>query len=245
MKKCLCIVIIMLICLISTSCSNNKSDLSQKADSSQVTLDKKQINEIIDAIELEVGIMSTVDYRFFKNESKELYRIGIEGVPVLINKLEKREYSNNSYKAFWIFGIYSILRIDRDLVMSEYSYIIKLDYFKQFLLDSRSRIPAIINSNESIEQKIDKLRMYGLLTIPYIKKMVPNCEILYMPLFYSIGLHLQTDEWMEFYSYRNDENWYKSDEFMRKTETFNYFEWLNKNWESLDKVHTYINNYVQ
>lgn len=243
MKKCLCIVIIMLICLISTSCSNNESDLSRKTDSSQVTLDEKQINEIIDSIEFDYGIMSVIDYRYFKNELNELYRIGIEGVPVLIERIENPEISSY-YKEFWLRGIYSILRIDENFAGVEYWKNNIFDTFKAMLLDSRTRIPAIINSNESIEQKIDKLRNYGLLTIPYIKEMVPNYEKVYMPLFYSIGLHLQTDEWMEFYAYRTDENWYKSDDFMKKTKTFNYFEWINNNWDSLVKVHTFINDYL-
>ena len=243
MKKCLCLIIIMLMCLMTTSCSNNESDLSEKTNSSQVTLDEKQINEIINSIEFEYGIMSFVYYPYHQNELDELFRIGIDGVPILINKLENNKESY--YDNFWLQGIYSILRIDRDFVVGEYSSAMPLNSFKKFLLDSRTKIPEIINSNETIDQKIDKLRKYGLLSIPYIKSMVRNHEMIYIPLFYLIGMHLQTSEWTGFYSYRTEKFWYKSDDYLKNAKTFDYHEWLNNNWDSLLKVHNFINDYVQ
>ncbi len=270
MKKLFVIILILAfsICLLLTACSNqalNNSSISSNKESSlasskfnssfneQASSDKNDSQEAtrVEKILKDIGfgekvsLLSDTSYRSRKEEHKQLFAVGLEGIPELMKKIYDSK-SYDSYDSFLLHGIYSLLRMDNfNLLALKYPIsLTEEEAFQAFLSDSRKDIPDIIASNMSNQEKVSELRKYGVLCIPYLTKDMINSSNEYQQLFVSIGLHMEVDEWMEHVIAAEDDNWYKSKEFLKGSDSFNYKRWLKDNEKDLTALNEYINSFV-
>lgn len=223
----------------SISSLNSNEEFSESDNLKETTVEKTLNN-----ITLNPGLYSDVSYRNTKEQSKKLYSVGIEGVTELISIVESKKYSGH-FETFLLSGIYSILRVDEfKMIALKYADISGTDAFKTFLTHSQTEIPQIINSNTSTPEKISKLKNYGILCIPFlIDSKVDLSE--YKELFISLGLHMETYEWMEHLIVAEDDEWNKSEAFLKNSNGFNYEKWIKENYNSLMDLQKHINTITE
>lgn len=247
MKK-FSIIMLAFILVLSGSlmaCSNKKPAYASLLSDNDI----EKIEDIIDGIEVPMSFYSFSTYRAFPEEYKQLYSIGIPGIPILIEKIDSAEKLNMETMLL-IDGLFELLRADTS-DFSFYDIDIKIEdeiehvgYLKSFLAYSRKQIPKIISSKADIDEKIEKLRTFGILSLPYITDKMINKNEEYAKIYTALGLHLETHEWSELHTTGKDEDWYKSEEFLEGADTFDYKKWHQENEAALNVLNDFINDFV-
>lgn len=248
MKKSLIIVLAFILVLSSSlmACSNKKPVYADFLSDSEIEKIEKTINKT-EFEEPTKPISSFVSYRLFPNDYKQIYSIGISGIPILIEKIDEAE-SINMRLACLIDSTYDLLRVD-GIGFSYNDINIKIDdeienvrRLKAFLAYSREQIPKIISSKIETKEKIDKLRTYGILCLPYITDEMINKNKEYAQIYTALGLHLETYEWAELWdAAEGDDVWYKSYIFLKGADEFNYKKWRKDNEEAINVLNDFVN----
>lgn len=142
----------------------------------------------IDSIELELTFHSDTRVAY-KKQAELLYDLGIGGVPLLLQKVSEAE-SFSLREAFYMDGVFALLAVDRLTVYLAYGDKEDTDgeLVKKLLLDSKTRIPAILTSDSTTKEKIKQLSIFGVLTVPYLQKESLTEE--FADYFTAVNLHL-------------------------------------------------------
>ncbi len=243
----------------SYSAPTNEAQSNKVISYENPSLNDEEINEIINSIKLDLVVNNVALYRFYSKEYDALYKVGLEGVPTLIEKSypSEDESLNKSfslgYRNFYLQGAYDLLCID-DSKSSQLYYDAKkqtadntaywyIDIFKQMVIASRSEIPQIISSDMPIEQKIEELKFFGIIGIIYVRDEIANGKTEYLPLFTEIGLHLTVSERETIYSDNHEsmgDDWDNCDEFRSGSDNFDYTKWLAAYDKELDMLKSYF-----
>ncbi len=144
----------------------------------------------LDSIELEPTILSDTR-RAYSDQAEMLYQLGIGGVPLLMDRISNAP-SFTAREAFYMDGVYVLLALDRNSVLSQYAQTnidwSDYDYVHQLIVDSKTQIPAILNAAFTTEEKIQRLSVYGVLVIPYLDAISLTED--FTQYFNQIKLHL-------------------------------------------------------
>ena len=251
--------------LISTLCSCNQS--SEDALESIVTEDAlksimtaEEINQLsvfADGIEPSYkGEMSAVYYVHVKESADKLSQVGTKGTAFLISELDRFTGRDDEYlrKGFFSAVTLAIWRTSPKAVRgAAWQYFDQKEHYNEFEKEcivgfykqANKRIPKIIAANESLDLKLDKLKTYGIISIPFIVDEINRGHSEYARYFIEIGLHLSTPEFMEFFGdlLLSDEE--KREKIVNhpKAENFDYKVWLSENEEDLDNLFKFLDAY--
>ena len=260
----ICILMIVLLLLCTTSCEPVSLDQFEGAVSNSTPVDplegivteaeynetKAYIDGLIEEVSLDLKAYSGYVYMFKREYSDRLIQVGYKGLPVLITEIEKKVEASESYLhcAFLSSGVYALFRVNelpvRDKDNGTYSRSTK-KVFCELYKDTKNQIPQIIKSNKSIEEKIVELREFGIFSMPYILKQIDEGHTEYAAYFTAIGLHMDTAEFMTYMSTKDSlwEHGYDKEGFMDGAEDFDYKVWLEENKEDLDNLFKFLDAY--
>ena len=263
-----CIILAVLLLISTAACKQAPPDITQQKPS-DVTQQKpkdplegvittEEYNEIksyiygvLDEIELDLLAYSGYVYFFKREESDKLSEIGYKGLPVLITEIEKNVESGqvNVYCQFLASSVYALLRVDELAIMrdednGEYDRCTK-KVFCLLYSNAKNQIPKILKEKISTEEKIIKLREFGILAVPYILDAIETGHTEYETFFTAIGLHMDIPEYMNYMSDRDSlwEHGFEKEGFMDDAEEFDYKAWLSENEEDLDNLFKYLDAY--
>ncbi len=180
--------------------------------------------------------------------------LGIRAIPVMIDDLfddEKvRDWQlEDGYIASVIFAL---LRVDESLefesidigtTVTESYYGDKIRNLFKF---SKEKIPEIINSDKEFSQKLEELKQFGVLAVPYVLDETKNGKTEYEEFFIAIGLHVTVLDYCthcidhSYESLKTGEVFIGEEDFLYNSEKFDYTEWLSDNQEDLRIIFKYL-----
>ncbi len=218
------------------------SPTGMDARAQEIEKNFSKVESTIDDIDLS-NIRASSDTKVLLNESKELAGIGIGGIPLLMEKLESGNMREGYKVAFYIEGLYTLLAIDRmDILLNpEYfdeSSAIHPEYagIKKLMQESKTAIPAIMASPQPVENKLEALSKYGVLSVPYINAQIKNGENGYAAYFTHIGLQYTPEERVDPAAGKRG----VFDELPDDKTDFTYEEWNTANRYDLEILSSYI-----
>lgn len=192
----------------------------------------------LDSIELEPTILS--DTRIaYSDQAEILYQLGIGGVPLLMDRISNAP-SFTAREAFYMNGVYALLALDRDCVLSQYAQTntdwSDYDYVHQLIVDSKTQISSILKSTLTADEKMQELSVYGVLAIPYLEEMSLIDD--FSDYFIRIRLNLtpgkRTIPQMGDMSSNGEEQ--------SLTASFNEQDWMNQNKNDLKLLMNYVDD---
>ena len=233
--------------LLASGC-NSFSDVNLSPTVEDVLTSKEYsaFAKRIEAIEPPYRVQdSWVTYSSHREQSEKLVKVGFRGIPVLIDMLVQAEVEDGWHEDdFLQSGIYAILRIDcyNTDAMTDFDYRADSPTYIETLANiyknSKTHIPDIIASDKVLDEKLETLRPYGVLALPYVVNELKKGNDEYEEFFIAIGLHLSSDEYYDYLkcsyaeikSSKEDVN---ADIFLSRGKNFNPLKWLNENSEDL------------
>lgn len=217
------------------------------ARAQEIERDFSSMEAKLDSIDLST-LSALSDTKLLIDESKELANIGIGGIPLLMEKLESGTVKGKR-EAFYIEGLYNLLTIDRmDILLDPEYFDTSSPYhpeyagIKKLVTESKIAIPEIIASSHSVEDKIEELSKYGVLSIPYINNQIEKGENEYSSYFTKIGLQYTPEERIDMANSELEPSSDPSltDEISTAKSDFDYEEWNNTNHYDLEILSNYI-----
>ena len=251
--------------LISTLCSCNqssedtlKSITTEDVLKSIMTAEEiNQLSVFTDGIEPNYkGEMSAVYYVHVKESADKLSQVGIKGTCFLISELERFNGRDDEYlrKNFFSAVTLAIWRTSPNSVRGEaWRFFNKKEHYNEFEKEAivgfykstNECIPKIIASNDSLDVKLEKMKEYGIFSIPFVVEEINLGHSEYSRYFVEIGLHLSTPEFMEYFGdlHLSDEEKHEMIISHPKAEDFDYKVWLSENEEDLENLFKFLDAY--
>lgn len=248
----------------------NKVDMS----AAHTVLDTEKYDFYYDKIEdahPEFLDFTMYTHKFYPAEAEKAYQIGIEGLPVLITKINEfadetlyvgaydetkfdnvEEWQKKSkaaiqasrYEEFLINCAYMLLRtdgIDTNSVLGKN----RNDSFNLLLYESTTDCEKILSGNWSIKEKLIELRRFGLLAIPYVLKEIENGHTEYEEYFTLIGAHMPVYDFAEYshgdVSAVDSMRGYEQIQNDFRAEKFDYRDWVSENEAQLETLYAFVN----
>ena len=248
------LLVISLLCV--TSCERVQVDppidpLEGIVTESEYAEIQESINNLVEEIELDLLAYSGYQYANEVEYSERLCcLVGYKGLPVLITEMDKRSKDNSQFNNthFLFSGVYALLRIND---MNDYSIDDNAhprppkEVVCDIYSNSKKQIPKMLKKVISTDKKIEELREFGILALPYVVKEIEKGNTEYEAYFTTIGLHMETPEFM---TYMTDfsmswEERFEKEGFMDGAEDFDYKVWLSENDEDLDNLFKFLDAY--
>ena len=248
--------------LIFTLCScDGASEAASPEDALKSIMTEEEIDRLsvfADGIEPSYkGEMSAVYYVHVKESADKLSQVGIKGTCFLISELERFNGRDDEYlrKNFFSAVTLAIWRTSTNSVIGEaWLFFNKKkpcnnDFEKEVIVGFYKRanecIPKIIASNDSLDVKLEKMKKYGIFSIPFVVEEINLGHSEYSRYFVEIGLHLSTPEFMEYFGdlHLSDEEKHEMIISHPKAEDFDYKVWLEENEEDLDNLFKFLDAY--
>lgn len=249
--------------LIFTLCScDGASEAASPEDALKSIMTEEEIDRLsvfADGIEPSYkGEMSAVYYIHVKESADKLSQVGTKGTAFLISELDRFTGRDDEYlrKGFFSAVTLAIWRTSPKAVRgAAWQYFDQKEHYNEFEKEcivgfykqANKRIPKIIATNESLDLKLDKLKTYGIISIPFIVDEINRGHSEYARYFIEIGLHLSTPEFMEFFGdlLLSDEE--KREKIVNhpKAEDFDYKVWLSENEEDLNNLFKFLDAYCK
>ena len=174
---------------------------------------------------------------------------GLEAVPVIITSVNDNhaEPNDDFLKYYWAEGLYAILHINpvEPQKVGESNLIYSAESICAFYRYAQKQIPEIISSDISTEEKILKLKTFGIYAVPYIIEELQNGNDEYSSFFVAIGLHLNNKEYADLVAlkYGFSEDMYSREDYLYNAEDFDYKTWYEENKEDLDNLFKFLDAY--
>ncbi len=210
-----------------------------------------KINGIFQETHTDLLSYSGYVYFFEREQSDKLSETaGYKGIPVLITEIEKMFDEKERFNdcEFFAASVFALMRVDA--LESKYRErpgrrtCTKKGICLRYR-DSQEQIPEILKMKINTEEKIEKLREFGILTVPYVLEEIEKGNDEYASYFTAIGLHMETPEYMIYMSDR-DRLWghgFEQEGFMDGSEDFDYKVWLSENEEDLNNLFKFLDAY--
>ncbi len=197
--------------------------------------------------------LSSYCYDDLPEDFDNLIRVGIKGIPVIINAMEANMNASKDMPnivcgeysppvKFYYMGL-SILT--RTPLMNEYS-----ESYRGYLRNDIARIQAEIlkieNSDSLSSEKILKLREFGLFAVPVVLEQIEKGNTEYEKFFTSAGFHLSEKKYASLLlSRKNMGNIgiMETSEFWIGSKNFDYKVWLSENEEDLNNLFRFLDAY--
>lgn len=217
------------------------------ARAQEIERDFLSVEAKVDSIDLS-SLSALSDTRLLIDESKELASIGIGGIPMLMEKLESGNVEGQR-EAFYIEGLYNLLTIDRmDILLDPEYFDTSSPYhpeyagIKKLVMESKTVIPEIIASSQPIDEKLEALSKYGILSVPYVNVQIEEGENEYTAYYTKIGLQYTPEERIDMANNDLEPSSASSltDEMSTAKADFDYEEWNNTNHYDLEILCNYI-----
>lgn len=197
--------------------------LSRHALSARV----QEMQAIIDGLDPNPGFYSNVTV--CKEEAKKMFAVGIGGTPLLIKEINEIVEETGSFTmhcAFYTFGVQVLLCLDADaLPGGGYVKGESLSSFELLFQQAKTEIPEILQSHKSVEEKMDDLSKYGVLSLLYLTDEKGHIPKEYEPYLTKIGLQ-----------YSPAERAYPSDSAAANPRAFDAQKWLKENRFDLEML---------
>ena len=186
----------------------------------------------VKAIKLKPSLLSYISVH--EDDAKELFKIGIGGVPLLLEEIDKIVTDTGSYDmycAFYMLGVETLLCVDDENVRYAGEDIFDLPNvnFKIFVRQAKEKIPQIIQSDQLVEKKVEELSKYGVLSLLYLTDEKGRIAKEYEPYLEKIGL-----------SYSPAERMYPSAAPAKSETAFDVDAWLSANKYDLQILKQYL-----
>lgn len=125
----------------------------------------------VKAIKLKPSLLSYISVH--EDDAKELFKIGIGGVPLLLEEIDKIVTDTGSYDmycAFYMLGVETLLCVDDENVRYAGEDIFDFPNvnFKIFVRQAKVKIPQIIQSNQSVEKRWKSCPGTAVLSLLYL-----------------------------------------------------------------------------
>lgn len=265
-KKLVAVVLVCCVCMTISSCSNDLASNGEAVFDVMTQEDFNKYDEIITSVQVEWLGYGGYQHYFYPNESDKIYQIGIDGIPVLITKMNRitdeerhegpydgtvdvetwRENAKKAidvcrYEQFWRNCVFVLLRTDgSDVNSAKGSH---TDGLNLLLYESTQDCQKIIHTDWSVEEKLIELSRFGILAIPYVLEEIEKGNTEYEEYFRVIGLHLSTDVFADYMF-----NWKVQDRLERydnmrldaRGRNFDYRVWLSENEEALNQLYEFL-----
>ncbi len=266
--KIICIILAVLLSISTVACKQVSSDLAEQTSSNQLNqtpIDplegvmseeeyaeiQTEINGILQETHTDLLPFSGYTYFFLREQSDKLSETaGYKGIPVLITEIEKMFDVKDRFNdcEFLAATVCALLRVD-SLTMKYRKdpghRIGTKEGFCHRYMDSQEQVPEILKMKIGTEEKIKKLREFGILAVPYVLEEIEKGNDEYASYFTAIGLHMEIPEYMIYMSDRDRlwEHGFEQEGFMEGTEDFDYKVWYEENKEDLDNLFKFLDAY--
>ncbi len=198
----------------------------------------------IDHSEYHLSERTPYTYKNIEPQADQASRVNLYGVPVILQRIENLQTSNDTeivhQREFLASVLFAIWRINEDdaFEISGYNEYLKtspdpvigidnISYIKNAYEYVKTNAPKIISSEYSVEEKIKKLRICGILALPYVFEEIKNGHTEYEAYFYELGLHLTVAQYMDYIIHSSDlQTAYLEIKENELAEGFDYSEWL-------------------
>ena len=172
--------------------------------------------------------------RTYDKDFEALCELGIGSVPLLLEIKFQNTYPTRDNLI--MDGIYTLLAVDGPTIVDNYKTQYAepyYDIFVKFFQDSKTKIPEILGSNLTMEEKIDRLSLFGVLAIPYLQKSSLTEELAAYCV--SIELYLPPESRGDVAPKKLPE-----EEEARLKAEFDYQKWLSDNKYDLILLQKYV-----